>query len=186
MRLMSHDQASSSSACRSHPPARAKAWIMLVRSPAAPKITLVAGAGLRPGKLFSIVAAASAAMVAAGVLASPRDAALLRRDDGALPSRSMSALLTIVPTNALGRGFAEPLMQNPKQLCGLGRYVTALDELGVSLDDFKCRGVAFGPEADVELVLADAEVAHRQIGQPVRKRRIDVQLIAWRIRLKPQ
>src|SRR5262249_31654822 len=55
-----------------------------------------------------------------------------------------------------------------------------------SLEDFKCRGVAFGPEADVQLVLADAQVAHRQIRQPVRKRRIDIELIARRIRLKSQ
>src|SRR5262249_61205378 len=33
---------------------------------AAPKATMVVGAGRRPGKLFAIVAAASAAMVAAG------------------------------------------------------------------------------------------------------------------------
>src|SRR5262245_47913768 len=120
-------------------------------------------------------------MVAAGVLASPGDVALLRRD-GALPSRSMSALLTIFPTNAFGCGFAEPLMQNPKQLCGLGCYVTALDELGVSLDDFECRRIAFGPEADVQFMLSDAKVTHRQVRQPVRKRRIDIELIARRIR----
>src|SRR5215472_15297813 len=65
------------------------------------------------------------------------------------------------PLGRVGRRFAEPLMQNPKQLCGLGCYVTALDELGVSLEDFKCRGVAFGPEADVQFMLSDAKVTHR-------------------------
>src|SRR5262245_21665090 len=147
---------------------------------------MVAGAGRRPGKLFAIVAAASAAMVAAGVLASPGDVALLRSDDGALPSRSISALLTIFPTNARGRGFAEPLLQNPKQLRGFGCDIAVFDELGVSLDDFKCRRIALGPEADVQFMLSDAKVAHRQIGQPVRKRRIDIELIARRIRLKSQ
>jgi hypothetical protein len=70
---------------------------------------MVAGAGRRPGKLFAIVAAASAAIVVVGVLASPGDVALLRRD-GALASRSMSALLTIFPTNAVGCGLAERLL----------------------------------------------------------------------------
>jgi hypothetical protein len=42
-----------------------------------------------------------------GLLPSPGDATerLLRRDEGALRSRSMSVLLTIFPTNALTRGL---------------------------------------------------------------------------------
>jgi len=70
---------------------------------------MVVGAGRRPGKLFAIVAAVSAGIVVVGVLASPGDVALLRRD-GALPPRSMSALLTIFPANAAGCGFAWRLL----------------------------------------------------------------------------
>src|SRR5215475_10132724 len=107
-------------------------------------------------------------------------------DDGVLPSRSMSALLTISPTNTLGRGFVERLLQNLKQLRGLGSYVAAFDELRISLDDLKCRGIAFGPEADVKLMLADAKIAHRQIRQPIRKRRINIEFIARSVREKSQ
>jgi hypothetical protein len=78
----------------------------LVRSPAAPKIAMVAGEGRWSGKHFAIVAA-SAAIVVIGLLPSWGDVVgrLLRRDEGALASRSMSALLTIFPTNALGPDF---------------------------------------------------------------------------------
>src|SRR6266481_6080189 len=75
----------------------------LVRSPAAPKITMVAGAGRRPGKLFPIVAAASAASL--GLLPLP-GVAPLRRDDGPLPSRSMPALRDNFLVEALGYGLA--------------------------------------------------------------------------------
>src|SRR6516165_9759092 len=68
----------------------------LVRSPAAPKIAMVAGEGRWSGKHFAIVAA-SVAIVVIGLLSSWGDVVgrLLRRDEGALASRSMSALLTI-------------------------------------------------------------------------------------------
>ena len=56
----------------------------------------------------------------------------------------------------------------------LGRNVAALDQLGVSLDDFKRRLLALAPEADVDLVLADAKITHRQVREPCRKERIDV------------
>jgi hypothetical protein len=38
------------------------------------------------------------------------------------------------------------------------------------------------PEAHVELVPADAQVAHREIGQPGRKRWVDIELVARRVR----
>src|SRR5215831_20045789 len=83
-------------------------------------------------------------------------------------------------TNALGHDLVHRLDQirsNP-QLRGLGRYVAAFDQLGVSFGDFKRRLSALGPEPDVKFMLADAKIAHRQIRQPSRKRRVDIELIA--------
>src|SRR5262245_24467209 len=74
---------------------------------------------------------------------------------------------------------------NP-QLRRLGRYIAALDQLGVPLDHFKRRLLALDPEPDVYLMLADAKIAHRQIRQPSRKRRVDIELIARGIREKSQ
>src|SRR5262245_28122302 len=161
----------------------------LVRSPPAPKMAITAGAGRRLEKHLAI-AAASAANVGFALLSSPANVPwrLLRRDKGALSSRPILALLTVFPTNALGhRSFwrLARIGSNP-QLRERGSELTAFDELGVSLDYFKLRFIAFGPEPDVELVLADAKIVHPQIWQPVRKRRIDIELIAGRIRLKSQ
>jgi hypothetical protein len=85
----------------------------------------------------------------------------LRRDEEALPSRSISARLTVFETNALGHDLVHRLHQirsNP-QLRGLGRYVAAFDQAGVSLDDFKRRLLALDPEPDVKFMLADAKIA---------------------------
>src|SRR5215467_2728804 len=80
----------------------------LVRSPAAPKIAMVAGEGRWSGKHFAIVAA-SAAIVVIGLLSSWGDVVgrLLRRDEGALASWSMLALLTIFqPTRSAPTSLA--------------------------------------------------------------------------------
>ena len=86
-------------------------------------------------------------------------------------------------------GFAYgPLDQirgNP-QLREFGRELAAFDQLGVSLDHLKRRLLVLTPEADVKLVLADAKIAHRQVRQPCRKQRVDIQLVARRIRQESQ
>jgi hypothetical protein len=50
---------------------------------------------------------------------------------------------------------------------------------------FKRRLLALDPEPDVKFMLAEAKIAHRQIRQPSRKRRIDIELIAGGIRENP-
>jgi hypothetical protein len=42
-------------------------------------------------------------------------------------------------------------------------HVAALDQLGIALEDLELSLLALAPEADVELVLADAQVAYGQV-----------------------
>src|ERR1700730_14268413 len=72
------------------------------------------------------------------------------------------------------------------QLRDLGRHIAALYEVGITLDHLESGIPPLAPEADVELVLADAEVVNGQVGQPLRQQRVDIELVAWRIRQKAQ
>ena len=64
----------------------------------------------------------------------------------------------------------------------LGRDVAALGQLGVSFDHLERRFLAFAPEADVKLVLADVKITHRKVRQPSGKERVNIKLVARRIR----
>ena len=68
----------------------------------------------------------------------------------------------------------------------LGRDVAALDQLGVSFDHLERRFLAFAPEADVKLVLADVKITHRKVRQPGRKDRVNIKLVTRRIRKESQ
>jgi hypothetical protein len=74
----------------------------LVRSPAAPKIVMVAGEGRWSAKLFAYRCRGDRGNHChRRSIAGRRCRALPRRGEGALSSRSMSALLTVFSTNAL-------------------------------------------------------------------------------------
>jgi len=60
--------------------------------------------------------------------------------------------------------------------------VAALGQLGVSFDHLERRFLAFAPEADVKLVLADVKITHRKVRQPSGKERVNIKLVARRIR----
>src|ERR1700751_6493690 len=60
--------------------------------------------------------------------------------------------------------------------------ITALDHFRVAFKHLKLRTFSFASEVDTEFVLADPKVFYGQIGQPCRKRWIDVQPAVRRIR----
>src|ERR1700740_292618 len=55
------------------------------------------------------------------------------------------------------------------QLRDFGRYIAALYQLGITLGHLEGGFLALTPEADLELVPADAEVMNGQIRQPFRE-----------------
>src|SRR6202022_4339900 len=72
------------------------------------------------------------------------------------------------------------------QLRDLGHQITALYQLGITLDHLERGILSLAPEADVELALSDTEVVNGEVRQPFRKRRVDIELVARRIRQKAQ
>src|ERR1700736_290223 len=72
------------------------------------------------------------------------------------------------------------------QLRDLGHQITALYQLGITLDHLERGILSLPPDADVELVLSDTEVVNGEVRQPFRKRRVDIELVARRIRQKAQ
>src|SRR5262245_5676048 len=71
-------------------------------------------------------------------------------------------------------GASAGYIRGSPQLRDLGGELAAFHQLGISLDDLKCRLLVLAPEADVTLALADAKIAHRQVGQPCWKRWVDI------------
>ena len=51
----------------------------------------------------------------------------------------------------------------------LGAETTALDRLGVALQDLELRLTAVPPESDIESLFADMKVKYRQVRQPFRQ-----------------
>ena len=72
------------------------------------------------------------------------------------------------------------------QLRDPGYQIATLHQLRITLDYLERGILPLAPEADVELVLADAEVIDRQVRRPFRKPRVDIQLVPRRIRQKAQ
>src|ERR1700722_18967961 len=84
------------------------------------------------------------------------------------------------------RGGGRTRPEGAPQLAELGRDVAAFDQVGVSLDHLEFGPCVLAPETDVKLVLAKAQIAHGQVGQPRRKPGVDIQLVARCIRQKSQ
>ena len=64
--------------------------------------------------------------------------------------------------------------------------ITALYQLRVTLDHLERGRLPLAPEADVELMPAEADVVNGQVGQPFRTGRVDIQPVARRVRQKAQ
>src|SRR6185312_14808076 len=60
------------------------------------------------------------------------------------------------------------------------------DSPGVTLEHLEQRFVAVAPELDVKSVTADAKIEQRQVGQPLRQQRVDIQFSAWCVRYDPE
>ena len=85
----------------------------------------------------------------------------------ALGTRSRELSVRFAPLEQLGGG---------SELREFGGNIAAFYELGIALDHLELGFRALAPETDVEFVLAEAE----EIGQPVRQRRVDIELVARR------
>jgi hypothetical protein len=64
--------------------------------------------------------------------------------------------------------------------------VATLNQIGVSFGHLKCRLLTLAPEANVELVLADAKITHSKVRELGGKGRVDIELVARSVRQKPQ
>src|ERR1700731_3159596 len=125
----------------------------LVRSPAAPKIVMVAGGAWRLEAGIATVAAAVGAMVSASLILLPCEVRepLQRIGTGSL---RVGTIHVTSSSQVMCKGGRE-IGRGP-ELRDLGRNLAAFDQPGFSLDHLERSLCVLAPEADVELVPADA------------------------------
>ena len=63
----------------------------------------------------------------------------------------------------------------------LGGQVAALHQPGIALGHLEQGVLTLAPEADVELVSAEMQIVHGEIGQPLRQPWVDVEFVAQRV-----
>jgi hypothetical protein len=70
-----------------------------------------------------------------------------------------------------------------EQLLRLASGVAAVHAARVAAQHFELGSFALPPEMDVEFVFADAKITNCQIGQPLRERRIHIELVGRGVEL---
>ena len=125
----------------------------LVRSPAAPKIVMVAGGAWRLEARIVTVGAVVGAMVFASLILLPCEVREPLQWIGT-GSLRVGTIHVTSSSQAMCKGARE--IGRCPELRDLGRNLAAFDQPGFSLDHLERSLCVLAPEADVELVPADA------------------------------